>query len=137
MKRLLKKVIGHYQWVTAFALAFLIFWASPFVLQFFDSEAGFNAYDMGYVQKPIIAFVWAVVAIGAMWVFVQLVLPTVDDWLDVGGFKKMWATLVSLTNHQDNQWLSLAAITVLLFFLLGCLTLFVLTYLLCLRQVPI
>lgn len=137
----LKKALSHWQWVSAFAVSFLLFAYSPYLFQFFDTESGFTPYDLGYAQRAVLALVWFSFAIGCMWLALAIITPSLDKWLDEGKFQKVWGMMYIIAVEHDQRltptWVRVMAGAVLLSFLFGVLALLLFAYLICLIQVPI
>lgn len=115
-----QKLISHCQGLLALVAAVLIFWLSPHLLHWLDPTAG--TFDAGYLQRPLVAAVYFFFGIFLAWLAFQLDFPSLDQWLDKGGFAAAWRDLPSAFKP---------------FFTLAVLTLLLGAYLVCLWLVPV
>lgn len=70
----------YWQGLVALVLGILIFLGSPEILHSIDETAG--AFDLGYLQRPILALVFFLFATFAAWLAFQLDWPDLDKWID-------------------------------------------------------
>jgi len=119
MKTILK-IVSNWQGFAALLAAAAIFYFSPTMLRWLDPTAG--VFDVGYLQRPLVAASYFFFATFCAFVALQIDFPTLDKWLDAGGFGKAWTE---------------AAPTYRLTFTFAALTLLMASYLVCLWLVPV
>lgn len=116
----LKAVLAKVQGLPALIIANVLFWLSPGLLRAIDPSAA--TFDAGYLQRPIMAAVYLFFGIFLMWVAFQCDFPTLNQWLDKGGFRESWET--------QGHPLRIQIVTFILAFILAA-------YLVCLWLVPV
>lgn len=119
MKPLIR-ILSHWQHVTALLCAIGLFFAAPYLLRLADPTAG--AFDAGYLHRPVVAAVYLLFGVSAVWTVISLVFKAVDRWADGDGFD---ASLAQLSPSEQ-----ILAFTVLFFGLMA-------SYLTCLWLVPV
>ena len=90
MKKLIK-LFKNWQGLSLFFVASLIWMISPFIIHAWDKTAG--CFDGGVLQIPLFALICFTFAIFLVWTIIQIEFPTIDKWLDKGGFGKDWDKL--------------------------------------------
>lgn len=109
------------QGLTAFAIATGIFLVSPLVLHYFDETAG--TFDLGYLQRPLLAAAFFLFATFIAWLAFQIDWPDLDKYVDSDeGFAK---------DFKAQSGLIKIISTAIVFFLLLA------GYLVCLALVPV
>ena len=107
----------NWQGLTALIVAITVFFLSPFALRLIDPTAG--AFDPGYLQRPVLAFVYLSFGHFVLWVLVQLDWKTLDHWLDADGFRKAWSARA--TGPQFQMLFAAAVLALELFAYIACL----------------
>ncbi len=87
----MKKFLSGLQGAAALLIAVSLAIASPTVLRWIDPAAG--AFDIAYLQRPLLGAVYFFFALFAAWVALQVDFPTIDKWIDRGGFRSAWEKL--------------------------------------------
>lgn len=116
----MKRLLSNWQGLTALLAAAAVFWLSPHLLHWLDPAAG--TFDVGYLQRPLVAAAYFFFATFCAWTAFQLDYPTLDRWLDAKGFTAAW----NLTGSEFK-----------LRFLRSVMALLLAAYLVCLWLVPI
>lgn len=88
----MKKILSHTQWLAAFLAAALLFFCSGPALRLIDPTAG--VFDGGFIQAPVVAATYLFLGVGLAFLILQVAFPTLDDWIDRGGFKSAWSEMV-------------------------------------------
>jgi hypothetical protein len=83
----------NWQGLLSLVVAVGVFWIAPLALRMLDPTAG--AFDAGYLQRPVLALVYMAFGHFVAWAFLQLDWPTIDKWIDAGGFRTAWDNQVS------------------------------------------
>jgi hypothetical protein len=83
------------QGLVALLIAAALFYFSPQLLYALDPTAG--SFDLGYLQKPLVAAAWFFAAVFFSWFAFQLDWPDLNHWIDkTGGFDKDFQGLSGL-----------------------------------------
>ncbi len=88
----MKRILSNWQGLAALLISATVFWLSPALLRQLDPTAG--AFDVGYLQRPLVAAAYFFFATFCVWSAVQIDWPTADRWIDGGGFRKDWEVLL-------------------------------------------
>jgi len=88
----MKRIFSNWQGLTALLIAAALFYYSPVLLRLLDPTAG--AFDLGYLQRPLVAAAYFFFVTFCGWTALQLDWPTVDRWIDHGGFRRDWEALL-------------------------------------------
>jgi hypothetical protein len=82
----------NWQTLVALACAVVAFFASQHLLPLIDPSAGTN--DTGILHILFFGLVGTLFAIAVSAGSLPLAFPTIDQWLDRGGFAKAWESLM-------------------------------------------
>lgn len=88
----MKRILSNWQGFAALLIASAIFYFSPLLLRALDPTAG--TFDVGYLQRPLVAAAYFFFATFCVWTALQTGWPTVDWWIDHGGFRRDWEALL-------------------------------------------
>ncbi len=88
----MKRILSNWQGLAALIIAGAVFYLSPALLRMLDPTAG--AFDIGYLQRPLVAAAYFFFATFCVWTALQIDWPTADQWVDAGGFRKDWEALL-------------------------------------------
>ncbi|HWL51754.1 MAG TPA: hypothetical protein VNQ90_04925 [Chthoniobacteraceae bacterium] len=88
----MKRFLSNWQGFAALVIAATLFYGSPLLLRQLDPGAG--AFDVGYLQRPLVAAAYFFFATFCAWTALQIDWPTADRWIDRGGFRRDWETLL-------------------------------------------
>lgn len=86
------RLISNWRGAIALLIAAGLFILSPGILRLFDPTSG--VFDVGYLQRPLVAAAYFFFATFCVWTTLQIDWPTADQWIDRGGFRRDWETLL-------------------------------------------
>lgn len=127
----------YWQGLFALIIALALFLGSPYALMFLDPTAG--TFDLGYLQRPVLALVFFLFATFAAWLALQLDWPDVDRWVDdefAPDLEDGAPWQVKRETGLGPDWLRLSPLARVLI-LLGLFALLLTAYLVCLALVPV
>ena len=84
----IKKFFGNWNGFLHLPIAILVWCLSPGILRAWDKTAG--VFDAGVLQIFLFGLIGVSFASFLSWLFVKLDFPTLDKWMDSGGFAKDW-----------------------------------------------
>jgi len=87
----MKRFLSNWQGLLALVISIFCFWLSGDGLRLLDPTAG--VFDLGYLQRPLVAIAWYALLEFGVWLFFQINMPTPDRWIDNGGFREFWEGL--------------------------------------------
>jgi len=88
----MKRIFSNWQGLAALLIASAIFYFSPSLLRMLDPTAG--TFDVGYLQRPLVAAAWFFFVDFCVWTIIQTNWKTADRWIDSGGFRRDWESLL-------------------------------------------
>lgn len=111
----------YWKGLSALILAALVFLGSPYLLRWLDPTAG--AFDVGYLQRPVMALVYFLFATFAAWVVFQIDWPDADRWIDSEAKENSFKADFNSLSGPTKIGVSLYVFTILLAAFLLCLAL--------------
>lgn len=73
----------------ALALALALFFWSPYLIRLASPQSG-AWYDLGFLQRPVLAIVQLLLFTVAAWKVLEIYFRTIDRHADTGGFAADW-----------------------------------------------
>ncbi len=113
----MRRALSGWQGFAALIVSIALFWLSGDGIRWIEPTAG--VFDLGYIQRPLVAASYFFFATFCAWAAFQIEFPTIDRWLDYGGFRDAWRDIP----EQRKITYLFMILTVLFFGFLACLAL--------------